>query len=62
MIDCIDVRTLSASDPLSVPGFRAQRNTKLDELRQRVAAGEQKATLARVLGSSRETVYRYPQV
>jgi DNA invertase Pin-like site-specific DNA recombinase len=32
------------------------------ELRRRVAAGEQKATLARALGISRETVYQYLKV
>jgi DNA invertase Pin-like site-specific DNA recombinase len=32
------------------------------ELRQRAAAGEQKATLARALGISRETVYQYLKV
>ena len=31
------------------------------ELRQRAAAGEQKASLARALGISRETLYQYPK-
>lgn len=38
---------------------KALSNEKANELRKRVAAGEQKAGLAREYGISRETVYQY---
>lgn len=38
---------------------KALNEEKVVELKQRVAAGEQKATVARSLGISRETLYQY---
>jgi len=38
---------------------KALNEEKVAELKQRVAAGEQKATVARSLGISRETLYQY---
>ena len=41
---------------------KSRAPAQVAELRRRVAAGEQKATLARALGISRETVYQYLKV
>ena len=38
---------------------KALSPNQVDELRQRAAAGENKANLARELGISRETLYQY---
>jgi DNA invertase Pin-like site-specific DNA recombinase len=38
---------------------KSLNSEKVDELKRRIAAGEQKAKLAREFGISRETLYQY---
>jgi DNA invertase Pin-like site-specific DNA recombinase len=38
---------------------KALSSAQVTELKQRITAGEQKATLARAFGISRETLYQY---